>query len=55
MSQSKTIQDVIKEYDLDVLEIDVTSIYIHCGRGLSTGEFDRLGQDIKAIQESINE
>lgn len=50
-----TVAVLIKQYDLDALEVGKDYVYVHCGRGLSAAEFETLGQEIKAIQETANE
>lgn len=52
---STTTEDLIKKYDLDVLEIEDGSVYIHYGRGLSMDEFNKLGDSIKLLMESTND
>lgn len=50
-----TVEHLIKEYDLDVLEIEGGSLYLSCGRGLSVDEFNKLGDAINQLMENTDE
>lgn len=55
MSNQAKINELIKKYDLDVLEIEGNSLYISCGRGLSIDESNELGESIKKLTEAADD
>ena len=55
MSQYKTVSDLIREYDLDALEVSSNRVYLHYGRDLTVDEHNNLQHAIKKLREANDE